>query len=138
MEKSVRPDSDGTPDLFNLSRKVSMARTIDQLAADLLPVLASENGRAFLYAADSRLLVPRFFGHGFQAELAGDLESFCASSWEALSGNTGNRLRNPKRQNFRVRGRQLRKQPQGQNSCKGCKRPLGSWTPCVKYRKAEL
>lgn len=22
---------------------------------------------------------------------------------------------------------------QGQNSCKGCKRPLKSWTPCVKY-----
>jgi hypothetical protein len=26
---------------------------------------------------------------------------------------------------------------QGENSCRGCKRPLGSWTPCVKYR-AEL
>jgi hypothetical protein len=26
---------------------------------------------------------------------------------------------------------------QGDNSCRGCKRPLGSWTPCVKYR-AEL
>lgn len=25
------------------------------------------------------------------------------------------------------------KQRQGQISCKGCKRPLGSWTPCVKY-----
>jgi len=29
------------------------------------------------------------------------------------------------------------KQRQGQASCKGCKRPLGSWTPCVKYREAE-
>jgi GAF domain-containing protein len=28
------------------------------------------------------------------------------------------------------------KQLQGQNSCKGCKRPLGSWTPCVKYRES--
>jgi GAF domain-containing protein len=28
------------------------------------------------------------------------------------------------------------KQRQGQNSCKGCKRPLGSWTPCVKYRES--
>ncbi len=27
------------------------------------------------------------------------------------------------------------KQRQGQMSCKGCKRPLGSWTPCVKYRE---
>jgi GAF domain-containing protein len=27
------------------------------------------------------------------------------------------------------------KQRQGQNSCRGCKRPLGSWTPCVKYRE---
>ena len=27
------------------------------------------------------------------------------------------------------------KQRQGQNSCKGCQRPLGSWTPCVKYRE---
>lgn len=27
------------------------------------------------------------------------------------------------------------KQRQGQISCKGCKRPLGSWTPCVKYRE---
>jgi hypothetical protein len=26
---------------------------------------------------------------------------------------------------------------QGESSCRGCKRPLGSWTPCVKYR-AEL
>ena len=26
---------------------------------------------------------------------------------------------------------------QGENSCRGCKRPLGAWTPCVKYR-AEL
>ena len=26
------------------------------------------------------------------------------------------------------------KQKQGQTSCKGCKRPLGSWTPCVKYQ----
>ncbi len=30
------------------------------------------------------------------------------------------------------------KQRQGYGSCKGCKRPLGSWTPCVKYREASL
>jgi hypothetical protein len=24
---------------------------------------------------------------------------------------------------------------QGETSCRGCKRPLGSWTPCVRYRK---
>jgi hypothetical protein len=24
---------------------------------------------------------------------------------------------------------------QGDHSCRGCKRPLGSWTPCVKYRE---
>jgi hypothetical protein len=30
------------------------------------------------------------------------------------------------------------KQRQGQMSCKGCKRPLGSWTPCVKYREASI
>ncbi len=30
------------------------------------------------------------------------------------------------------------KQRQGQMSCKGCERPLGSWTPCVKYREATL
>jgi len=30
------------------------------------------------------------------------------------------------------------KQRQGQLSCKGCNRPLGSWTPCVKYREAEI
>lgn len=30
------------------------------------------------------------------------------------------------------------KQRQGQNSCRGCKRPLGSWTPCVKYRGADI
>uniref|UniRef100_A0A7C3Z1F2 GAF domain-containing protein n=1 Tax=Desulfobacca acetoxidans TaxID=60893 RepID=A0A7C3Z1F2_9BACT len=24
---------------------------------------------------------------------------------------------------------------QGESSCRGCKRPLGSWTPCVKYRE---
>jgi GAF domain-containing protein len=29
------------------------------------------------------------------------------------------------------------KQRQGLNTCKGCKRPLGSWTPCVKYREAS-
>jgi GAF domain len=29
------------------------------------------------------------------------------------------------------------KQRQGMNTCKGCKRPLGSWTPCVKYREAS-
>lgn len=28
------------------------------------------------------------------------------------------------------------RQRQGQMSCKGCKRPLGSWTPCVKHREA--
>jgi len=28
------------------------------------------------------------------------------------------------------------KQRQGQMSCKGCQRPLGSWTPCVKYRES--
>jgi GAF domain-containing protein len=28
------------------------------------------------------------------------------------------------------------KQRQGQTSCRGCERPLGSWTPCVKYREA--
>jgi hypothetical protein len=27
------------------------------------------------------------------------------------------------------------KQRQGLHTCKGCKRPLGSWTPCVKYRE---
>lgn len=26
------------------------------------------------------------------------------------------------------------KQRQGQASCEGCRRPLGSWTPCLKYR----
>jgi putative methionine-R-sulfoxide reductase with GAF domain len=30
------------------------------------------------------------------------------------------------------------KQRQGQASCRGCQRPLGSWTPCVKYREALL
>ncbi len=30
------------------------------------------------------------------------------------------------------------KQRQGQASCAGCKRPLGSWTPCAKYRQREL
>lgn len=30
------------------------------------------------------------------------------------------------------------KQRQGMNTCKGCKRPLGSWTPCVKYREASI
>jgi hypothetical protein len=30
------------------------------------------------------------------------------------------------------------KQRQGQASCKGCKRPLGSWTPCVKYREVGV
>jgi hypothetical protein len=25
------------------------------------------------------------------------------------------------------------KQRQGETSCKGCKRPLKSWTPCAKY-----
>lgn len=27
---------------------------------------------------------------------------------------------------------------QGIPSCKGCKRPLGTWTPCVRYREAEV
>jgi sigma-B regulation protein RsbU (phosphoserine phosphatase) len=30
------------------------------------------------------------------------------------------------------------KQRQGQASCKGCERPLGSWTPCVRYREAMI
>jgi hypothetical protein len=30
------------------------------------------------------------------------------------------------------------KQRQGLNTCKGCKRPLGTWTPCVKYREASI
>ncbi len=30
------------------------------------------------------------------------------------------------------------RQRQGQNSCKGCKRPLGTWTPCVKYRELDI
>jgi GAF domain-containing protein len=30
------------------------------------------------------------------------------------------------------------KQRQGQTSCRGCERPLGSWTPCVKYREADI
>ena len=30
------------------------------------------------------------------------------------------------------------KQRQGESSCKGCKRPLGSWTPCMRHREAEL
>ena len=30
------------------------------------------------------------------------------------------------------------KQRQGLNTCRGCKRPLGSWTPCVKYRDASI
>lgn len=30
------------------------------------------------------------------------------------------------------------KRRQGQPSCKGCKRPLGSWTPCIKYRNWEV
>lgn len=30
------------------------------------------------------------------------------------------------------------KQRQGEKSCKGCKRPLRSWTPCVKYLENSL
>jgi hypothetical protein len=30
------------------------------------------------------------------------------------------------------------KQRQGLNSCRGCERPLGAWTPCVRYREAEI
>ena len=30
------------------------------------------------------------------------------------------------------------KQRQGQSSCKGCQRPLGSWTPCLKYREGSV
>jgi hypothetical protein len=30
------------------------------------------------------------------------------------------------------------KQRQGLNTCQGCKRPLGYWTPCVKYREAGI
>jgi GAF domain-containing protein len=30
------------------------------------------------------------------------------------------------------------KQRQGLNTCAGCKRPLGSWTPCVKYRETII
>ena len=30
------------------------------------------------------------------------------------------------------------KQRQGLTSCQGCKRPLGSWTPCVRYREASI
>ena len=30
------------------------------------------------------------------------------------------------------------KQRQGQLSCRGCERPLGSWTPCVRYRESAL
>jgi GAF domain-containing protein len=30
------------------------------------------------------------------------------------------------------------KQRQGQRSCRGCERPLGSWTPCVKYREVGV
>jgi sigma-B regulation protein RsbU (phosphoserine phosphatase) len=29
-------------------------------------------------------------------------------------------------------------QRQGKDSCKGCKRPLGSWTPCVKYQEVGV
>jgi GAF domain-containing protein len=29
------------------------------------------------------------------------------------------------------------KQRQGRPSCRGCERPLGSWTPCVRYREAS-
>ena len=30
------------------------------------------------------------------------------------------------------------KQRQGQASCRGCRRPLGSWTPCARYREASV
>jgi GAF domain-containing protein len=30
------------------------------------------------------------------------------------------------------------RQRQGRSSCKECQRPLGSWTPCVKYRETEI
>jgi len=30
------------------------------------------------------------------------------------------------------------KQRQGETSCKGCKRPLKSWTPCVKYLEKSI
>ncbi len=36
---------------------------------------------------------------------------------------------------FEVAVKSYCKQRQGLNTCKGCKRPLGSWTPCVKYRE---
>ena len=30
------------------------------------------------------------------------------------------------------------KQRQGLATCKGCQRPLGTWTPCVKYRESDI
>jgi hypothetical protein len=36
---------------------------------------------------------------------------------------------------FEVAVKSYCKQRQGETTCRGCKRPLGSWTPCVKYRE---
>ena len=30
------------------------------------------------------------------------------------------------------------RQRQGQASCRGCRRPLGSWTPCIRYREVSV
>ena len=30
------------------------------------------------------------------------------------------------------------RQRQGQPSCRGCRRPLGSWTPCLRYREVSV
>ncbi|MBU1746277.1 MAG: GAF domain-containing protein [Chloroflexi bacterium] len=30
------------------------------------------------------------------------------------------------------------KRRQGETSCRGCRRPLGAWTPCVQYRKTSV
>ncbi len=66
-------------------------------------------------------------------KFAGDFHEEELLFLQAIAEEIAFAIRNAKM--FEVVVKSYCKQRQGDTTCRGCKRPLGSWTPCVKYRE---
>lgn len=133
-----QPYSEENLQLVELTETTALAQSFEQFAERLLPgVIGMTNSySALLYIPDSHLLTPHFFVQGLPKPIKPTPITAACFILSSIAEEIAFAIRNANVFEYVVNS--YCKQRQGQNSCKGCQRPLGSWTPCVKYRDVEV
>jgi GAF domain-containing protein len=87
IESRQQPSAEGALRLVELAEEALGARSVDEFAQGVLPAVAGmmRSSSALIYIADSRLIAPRFFPHGFQPGAAAEIAHVCAEQFSQLS-----------------------------------------------------